>query len=285
LHFGYSEKTIVRAVKTIANSEDIGRFETHFYVDDERLAKGEVDFSAGMAALRRPPLLSKRQTTALAAGLDFLAALPQFAGNVALSQIRNQIGSGSAPITILASPARQETLQTIQQALLDKTQLVASYVNQLGEKSEREIDPLRVDYVGRRHYLRGWCHSNQAVRSFRLDRITKIENTDKPFSQAAESAEIPLEVFGQIENETTVEIFASHEASEIFWNFPATDIQRDTEGNVTGNIQVGSLKALGRHIARYAGQVRVLSPESAIDAVRQFALHARNGATTPEDQD
>jgi len=70
-HFGYTEKTIVRAVKTIANSEDIGRFETHFYVDDELLAKGEVDFSIGMAALRRPPLLSKRQTTALAAGLDF----------------------------------------------------------------------------------------------------------------------------------------------------------------------------------------------------------------------
>ena len=105
LHFGYSEKTIVRAVKTIANSEDIGRFETHFYVDEELLEKGEVDFSAGMAALRRPPLLSKRQTTALAAGLDFLAALPQFAGNIALSQIRSQIGSGTIPITILASPA------------------------------------------------------------------------------------------------------------------------------------------------------------------------------------
>ena len=150
-HFGYTEKTIVRAVKTIANSEDIGRFETHFYVDDELLAKGEVDFSIGMAALRRPPLLSKRQTTALAAGLDFLAALPQFAGNVALSQIRSQIGSGTIPITILASPARQETLQAIQQALLDRTQLVASYVNQLGERSERDVDPLRVDYVGRRH--------------------------------------------------------------------------------------------------------------------------------------
>jgi proteasome accessory factor C len=118
-----------------------------------------------------------------------------------------------------------------------------------------------------------------------LDRITKIENTDKPISQAAESAEIPLEVFGQIENETTVKIRATHEASEIFWNFPATDIQRDTEGNVTGKIQVGSVKALGRHVARYAGQVRVLSPESAVEAVRQFAIHARHGSLTPEDQD
>ena len=94
-----------------------------------------------------------------------------------------------------------------------------------------------------------------------------------------------MEVFGQIENETTVEIFATQEASEIFWNFPAVDIQRDAEGNVTGKIQVGSLKALGRHVARYSGQVRVLSPGSAIEAVRQFALHARNGSMTPEDQD
>jgi predicted DNA-binding transcriptional regulator YafY len=118
-----------------------------------------------------------------------------------------------------------------------------------------------------------------------LDRITKIENTDKPVSQAAELADIPLEVFGQIENETTVEIFATQEASEIFWNFPALDIHRDTEGNVTGKIQVGSLKALGRHVARYSGQARVISPSSAIEAVRQFALNARSRSWTPEDED
>jgi proteasome accessory factor C len=139
--------------------------------------------------------------------------------------------------------------------------------------------------VGRRHYLRGWCHTNQAVRSFRLDRITKIENTGKPVSEASQLADVPLEVFGQIENETTVEIFATQEASEIFWNFPAIDIHRDAEGNVTGKIQVGSLKALGRHVARYAGQARVLSPSSAVEAVRQFAINARSGSWAPEDQD
>jgi proteasome accessory factor C len=284
-HFGFSEKTIVRAVKTIANSEDIGRYETHFYVDEDLLEKGEVDFSAGMAALRRPPILSKRQTTALAAGLDFLAALPQFVGNTALSEIRSQIGSGTTPITALAPPERQATLQIIQRALLEKTQLVASYVNQLGEKSERIIDPLRVDFVGRRHYLRGWCNSNQAVRSFRLDRITNVENTDKPISQAAQRADIPLEVFGQLENEITVEIQATQEASEIFWNFPAFDIQRDAEGNIIGKIQVGNLRALGRHVSRYAGQVRVISPSSAVATVRQFALNAISDPSAPEDQD
>jgi len=284
-HFGYSEKTVIKAVKTIANSEDIGRFETHFYVDEDLLEQGEVDFSAGMAALIRPPILSKRQATALAAGLDFLAALPQFSENAALSQMRGQIGSGTTPITALAPPERQNTLQPIQRALLEKTQLIASYLNQVGDKSERVIDPLRVDFVGRRHYLRGWCHSSNALRSFRLDRIISVDNTDIPISKAALQADIPLEVFGQLENEITVEIQATPESSEIFWNFPAFDVQRDGEGNVKGKIQVGNLKALGRHVSRYAGEVRVLSPSSAKASVKQFANNAFSGTQPPEDQD
>jgi len=71
-----------------------------------------------------------------------------------------------------------------------------------------------------------------------------VDNTDIPISKAALQADIPLEVFGQLENEITVEIQATPESSEIFWNFPAFDVQRDGEGNVKGKIQVGNLKAL-----------------------------------------
>jgi len=92
-------------------------------------------------------------------------------------------------------------------------------------------------------------------------------------------------VFGQLDNEITVEIQATPEASEIFWNFPAFDVQRDGEGNVRGKIQVGNLKALGRHVSRYSGEVRVLSPSTAKASVTQFANNAISGARPPEDQD
>ena len=284
-HFGYSEKSIIRAVKTIANSEDIGRFETHFYVDEDLLESGEVDFSQGMSALSTPPVLSKRQTTSLAAGLDFLAALPQFSENPALAEIRKIIGSSTEPITALAGFDEAKKLEPIRDAIMSQSQIVAEYVNQLGERSSRQIDPLRIDFIGRRHYLRGWCHLKQGLRSFRLDRIIHVEVTDKQISTEAAKAKIPEDVFGAITDELTVEISATAEASEIFWNFPAFDIRCQQDGSSLGKIRVGNLQALGRHVTRYGGQVVVVGPPEAKAAVKEFAVRALSGQTEPKDED
>jgi len=48
---------------------------------------------------------------------------------------------------------------------------------------------------------------------------------------------------------------------------------------------VGSLKALGRHISRYGGLVRVIEPEAARVAVRDFAASALRPRANPEDED
>ena len=273
-HFGFSEKTITNAVLTIANSEDVGRYETHFYVDEELLENGEVDFSSAMARLDRPPLLSKRQTTALAAGLDYLGSMPQFSDNAALGQVRGIIGSGSAPITSYQPVGTETVLLEIQRSVDSKMQISAEYVNQLGVRSTRTIDPLRVEFVGRRHYLRGWCHDNQEVRSFRIDRMISAAQTGITLSEQALSADIPVEVFGTVSDELTVEIKASSEASEIFWNFPAFDLVRASDGSSSGKIRVGNLQALGRHVCRYGGEVEVLSPSEARAAVKEFAAKA-----------
>lgn len=284
-HFGFSEKTITKAVITIANSEDVGRYETHFYVDEDLLAEGEVDFTTAQSQLDRPPLLSKRQTTALAAGLDYLAAMPQFLDNADLKQVREIIGSGTAPITSYQPVGSESVLLEVQRSVDSQVQISAEYVNQLGVQSVRTIDPLRVEFVGRRHYLRGWCHSNQEVRSFRIDRIISAKATGQPLSPEAMSAEIPLEVFGTISDELIVEIQASSEASEIFWNFPAVDVKRNQDGSSTGQIRVGNLQALGRHVCRYGGEVVVLGPPEARAAVTDFASRALGDERVAENED
>jgi len=171
-HFGYSEKTIRRAVSTIGNSEDVGNFKTHFYLDDDLLETGEVDFSSADSMLTAPPVLSKRQVTSLAAGLDYLASLSQFADSQELASLRSAIGGDTSAVFSRAKPSREAALlEQLQQAVLSEVAIEGDYVNQLGERATRRIDPLRIDFVLDKHYLRGFCHKNQAVRSFRLDRI------------------------------------------------------------------------------------------------------------------
>ena len=285
-HFGFSEKTIKKAVLTIANSEDVGNFKTHFYLDDELLEDGEVDFSVADSNLTEPPVLSKRQATSLAAGLDYLASLPQFSENGALQELRTLIGGATSSVMSRASGTREITLLAqLQQAMAGQVAVECEYVNQLGEKAVRLIDPLRIDFVLDKHYLRGFCHKNQGLRSFRLDRILHLEATSQPISAESLAMEIPEEVFGDGATEITVKIAADPEAAEIFWNFPSYSNLTTKDGEIVGEILVGSLRALGRHITRYGGMVRVLEPREARAAVKAFAKAALVPQPTPQDED
>lgn len=284
-HFGFSEKSIRKAVLTIANSEDIGNFRTHFYLDDELLDQGTVSFSQAAAALSEPPLLSKRQATALATGLDFLASLPQFSANQELQSLRQSLGSDT-PVVVQTLPRDREAtlLSLLQTALLEERSIECEYVNQLGERALRKVDPLRIDFISDKRYLRGYCHKNKEVRSFRIDRILSLEVTSDPISKKARTSPIPDDVFGTKSQETVVLISAKPEAAEIFWNFPSfNEIRREGE-ELVGEIMVGSLRALGRHIARYGGLVRVIEPAEAKNAVHEFAQNALSNST-PRDVD
>jgi proteasome accessory factor C len=234
-HFGFTEKTIRRAVLTIGNSEDVGNFKTHFYLDDDLLEAGEVDFAVADSMLTEPPVLSRRQATSLAAGLDYLASLPQFADSAELAELRNAIGGTASAVTSKVTPSREAVLlEQLQQAVLGEVAIECDYVNQLGERATRLIDPLRIDFVLDKHYLRGFCHKNQAVRSFRLDRILTCSVTANPISQEAKSAEIPEEVFGTLNQEISVKISADPEAAEIFWNFPSYSEIAIKDGQLDG---------------------------------------------------
>ena len=285
-HFGFSDQAIKKAVLTIANSEDVGNFKTHFYLDDELLEEGEVDFSVAESMLTEPPVLSKRQVTALAAGLDYIASLAQFADNPALRELRELLGGSPASVARKVTGGREAALMAqLQRAVMNQVAIECEYVNQLGERSKRTIDPLRLDFVLDKHYLRGFCHKNQAVRSFRIDRMMNLSATSDPISDESKSLEIPLEVFGTDSTELSVKIAAEPEAAQIFWNFPSYSQVSTKDGMLVGDISVGSLQALGRHITRYGGLVRVLEPPDAVRAVREFAQAALLPEMAPENED
>ena len=284
--FEVSEAAIKKAVLAVANSEDIRNFETHFYVDVDELEDGYVSISQGMSSLSDPPTLSKRQLSSIAIGLDYLAAIPQFQGDVDLQALRSLISESSPAAITNQLPSRLTTqVEIIQQAISDELAVNCEYINQTGVSSSRTIDPLRIDFIGRRHYLRGFCRSSNELRAFRLDRIQSIEVSDSPIDPGVRELSIPDDVFGEADQEQIVEISAAAEAAEVFWNFPVAAQPRQVGEAIEGSIRVGNLAALGRHVAKYGGMVRVIGPASAKAAVKDFAQRALMGSRAPGDED
>lgn len=285
-YFQMPKKTLVRAARAIGNSEDLYRFESHFYLDDELLEQEEiVDFSVGLSVLESPPPLSRSQATALATGLDYLASLPQFVGNQDLLQLRS-VFSQSTP-SVAVEPLRNplsELLEVLRRAVTERRSIDFHYQNQTGEKSERNVDPLRIDFIGKRYYLRGYCLTHKELRSFRLDRISNLEPSDRVVGDASLKALIPDEIYGDNPGNYLVEIEVEPHAYELFWNFPTQSAPKQLpSGNFRGIIRMGNPSALGRHVVRYGGAVRVLEPAEARASVKHFAELALGEQTIVED--
>lgn len=280
-YFQVSEQAIRKAVLAIANSEDMTRFETHFYVDEEALETGEVALTLGMGELDTPPVLSAKQVAAVAAGLEYLSAVKPFSDSGELNELRRLFGSSDLPQSATQSFTEQ-TLEACQNALKQGLQLELDYLNQLGERAVRIVDPLRLDLIQGRYYLRGWCHKNQDVRAFRLDRITGITVTSNVISEQAKHAVVPEDDFGQSAAEVLVTLELDKTATELFWSFPLVGAPKEESGKLTGVIRVGSYAALARHIAKFGGRARVLEPQAAKLAVQRFAKRAL-GETDFED--
>ena len=196
--FEVSEAAIVKAVMAVANSEDVKNYETHFYVDVDELAEGYVSLSQGMSSLSEPPSLSRRQLSSIAIGLDYLAAIPQFKADADLQALRALISESSpASATSHISSRLTEQVEILQEAMSKGMAIESEYINQTGAKSSRTIDPLRIDFIGRRHYLRGFCRTSNELRAFRLDRIQSLSITGTAIPATTKSLQIPEEVFGR----------------------------------------------------------------------------------------
>jgi proteasome accessory factor C len=271
-HFGVSERSIEKAVSAISLAEDGRRFLSFFELDWEAWDDGEVSLRP-LGELTAPPPLSRAQSSALATAIEYLAGLPEFSGNQSVAELRQALQS--VPVAQLAEAGNLNQVLTDLRAAVGNRRIEISYLNQVGETSLREVDPIRIDLVDSRHYLRAWCHSSKGSRNFRVDRIQQLVILDTPLSDQAKVLELADNPFEGGDEQYLVEIESSETGREVFWNFPVVEPpKRVAGGNLRGVIRIADLRALGRHVARYGGAVRVLGPESARAAVREFASRA-----------
>jgi len=271
-HFRVSERAIERAVMAVSLAEDNRQFHSFFELDWDAWDQGEVSLFA-RGELTAPPPLSRHQVAALAMALEYLSSLPEYAQNPELQQLREVFQTVPAA-QLPSSGSADSNLEALRSAL-GKRRVRVRYLNQRGEQGIREIDPLRIDFLADRYYLRGWCHTHLEVRNFRVDRMAEIELLSQEITPEAIAVRIDEELFSASGDSFEVSLETNDWAREIFWNFPVSEPpSRVPSGLWRGSIKIGNVAALGRHVARYGGAVSVIGPAQARQAVADFASRA-----------
>ncbi|WP_138275282.1 helix-turn-helix transcriptional regulator [Rhodoluna limnophila] len=289
-HFELSVEYVRKAVTSINEARaDINGFEEWFFMIDLDALEEEGMLSlTDNLVLDGAPRLSTRQTSAIAAGLNYLASMPEFANDNDVKFLVDLISEGqvrSSGARVEVKPGTVEAgLELLRRAILDGVQISCEYFNQKGERTNRVIEPLRLDPSPDGTYLRGFCPLNQEVRNFRLDRMRSIDLLNEPLTaQALAVGQIDdaIYVAGITDTQVTVEV--DPEAYGLIAEFQPLSEPKDVgNSKIRTTISIGHLPNIGRLIARYGGSARVIEPAQARTIVREYAQKAMRENPAPK---
>jgi predicted DNA-binding transcriptional regulator YafY len=167
-------------------------------------------------------------------------------------------------------------------ALLQRQRLHLRYLTRgRGQVGERDVSPQRLVHYRNTWYLDAWCHRTEGLRRFALDAIEAAETLDTP------AQELPL---AQVEAEmdTGYGIYAGGRRQWATLHFDATAARWASreewhpqqqgrwldDGGYELRLPYVDATELAMDVLRQGEQVRVVSPASLVQAVKQRLLQA-----------
>jgi proteasome accessory factor C len=162
-------------------------------------------------------------------------------------------------------------------------QLEFDYLDSRGDHEHRRVDPLRIESLDADWYLRAWCHLREAVRTFRLDRISNPQTTTEATNYHADDVQLSEKLFEGSASDRIVTIDVATSALPLLADYiPDGAVTAERNGRARTTIRVSHYHGLKRLIAGMPGLVTVIEPAEAREVVAGWATA---GAARYEEQE
>jgi proteasome accessory factor C len=149
------------------------------------------------------------------------------------------------------------------------------YVPSRDEQSDRVVDPRGVVTAEGHLYLDAWCHSAEAPRLFRLDRIDRAEVLDDPVETPQEGPrDLGDGIFSQSTDVTPVTLLLEPEARWMTSYYPVEEIREVGQDRMEVVLLVADERWLTRLMLRLAPHATVVSPPAYADTFMAAAQRA-----------
>ena len=188
----------------------------------------------------------------------------------ALAKLETAAADGSAapridPGSNAADATTALLAQRLQGAAERQVQVRLTYfVPSRDEVSERVVDPRGVVNARGVAYLDAWCHSAEAPRLFRLDRIQEAEVSESPVVSTPEAPrDLADGLFARSAETTTVTLRLAAPARWVVEYYPVEDVRLLGDGALEVDLLVADEAWLTRLLLRLSPHASVVAPASA----------------------
>ncbi len=212
---------------------------------------------------RRPLRLTVEQTFALLTSAKALLSVPGADESSALARglakVLTTLGEGTEnAIDIGVDTASEVIADELRGAIESKRAVSLTYYSYgRDDTGTRTVDPWQIHSEGGLWYLQGWCHTSEAERIFRLDRIRAVGVTDR--AVIAPDPLPPFQLFDSSEALGRVSLRLQPSARWVVEYYPHESVDIESDGSLVVDIAVGSLAWLERLLLRLGSEAVVVS--------------------------
>ncbi len=233
--------------------------------------------------LDRPLTLGRTEAAALVVALRALreAAAPETAAIIdrAMAKLETAAELGGTPVALQVVPPDTELLRTaatLRRAVASDRQVrLEYYVPTRDEVTERVVDPIEVTRRDGHEYLDAWCHTAEAQRLFRLDRIRAAHPLDaRRERRDVEPRDLSAGLFEPSPRDTLAVVDLSRSMAWFADHYPVVTREPLPDGGVRVELRVADERWLVRLALRFAPGLTVRRPERLRQEVREAAGRA-----------
>lgn len=239
-------------------------------------------FVTNAEAIARPLRLTVDEAVSLIVGLRSLAA--SGAGETAaveraLAKLEEATGAipGVDRVVVVEDDTDDgRTLSVLRDALAGGRRVHLTYhVPSRDERTERDVDPMRLARVEGHWYLEGWCHRAVDVRLFRVDRIEAVDVLEAAAEppEGAIGRDLSAGAYQSGAEDTPVRLRLRPMAHWVAEYYPVTDRQTDGR-DLLVTLPTSDEGFVRRLVLGLGGQAEVLEPVSLRERVADDARAA-----------
>lgn len=234
----------------------------------------EVDSEPYGDSFARPARLLPLEAKALVAAIDLVGDhLPQSRLDSAREKIVAALGRDPAQegLAIVSESGGAEAARIVNEAIAARQVLELNYYKENEDTfSERKVEPYRLENGREGWYAECFDLDRQAMRHFKLDRIKEAHPTGETFEPRPEAEELAgVEGWmsdGQVPEASVARVWVSPERSR-WMREERTVVEELADGAVVVELPYAGTSWLVREILRGAGDLVVLEPQEARDAI------------------
>lgn len=210
-------------------------------------------------------LLTDDEKTGILSSLKAVQSVDLSGQNSLLSKLSGLFGNKNTDwievdFTSWSDSGKEKALfEALKEAVIGRKTVKFIYNNGNGERTSREIEPLKLCFKGREWYIYGFCKLKNDFRVFKLKRINELEVTDKSFER-----ESPERIFKEnyLYNPPLDKLrlrISKTQAYRVYDDFP--QYEKDENGDFIVEFITDSNWTF-QYISGYGKNAEIIEPES-----------------------